>query len=597
MKKLIKLVFQKWLIGLFCLPVILGLIPLHPGYGAQNITLPEGNDFATSVLLDPWDMNQFSDISQYLNSAGQAISLQNIQVANGVFSAKSVTADPNFYVLFPGYKTAMLVGKVGHNYPIQSSVYKCLYIAKSSSGPSDDAMEVLWFQDEDLNIGKYGVKQIFRTNTKPNTWSLVKTDLSSGAAVGSWNASATWQGLRIDPSVKTQTDFSMDWVRLTDCNPVVFTVPGLSQGTAATVYLTKNGHEILIGAVNTGNETIDLQGVEAGDYTYTAKDAANTVLSTGSLTINKAPIATFTKPSMTSGKDYAEANGISWNMAHPSAVQSVECLTTSFLNGIFTFTTPYPVCPDGAPDRKDPKIFLNSPKPASTNEYRYFSMKFNGEGPWQNVPDQMIVRLIWSVSGTAPGTICWLVSQDIPTDVVWRTYSVDLFDAFNGLIEERSTLCPANTTTWQNTGTGISFRLDPNENQLAQPLTQAIEWLHLSAMDTVIHGTSYPVSLNLNKRKDTIGSFLFYYTTTLASPTQNRASGAFASPPGPPVVYGPNSLFLPVITSPGVKQAAADVIFDWDTTNVTPGEYYLCVVMDDTLNSNTNCSEAPVAVQ
>ena len=598
MKKHFKSLFNIGLMGIYCVALMIGLSPSHTGSAAGVVSLAEGHDFATQVLGDPWDMNSYSDVSQGINTSGQTIVLQNIQVANGVFSAKSVTTDPNFYTLYTGYKTAMLIGKVGRNYPIQSSVYKCLYIAKNSSALSDDVMEVMWFKDENLNLGTFGVKQLFRTNTKPNTWSLVKTDLSAaGSVLTPWNGSATWEGLRIDPSVKSQVDFAIDWVRLTDCQPVFFTVPGISQGTAANIYLTKNGHDVLIGAVNTGNETIDLQGVEAGDYTYEARDAANAVLSTGQLTINQAPIATFTKPSMTSGQDYAEANGISWNMAHPSAVQSVECLTGSFLNGIFTFTTPYPVCLDGAPDRKDPKIYLNSPQPASTNQYRYFSMKFNDEGPWQNVPDQMIVRLIWSMQGTAPGTTCWVVSQDITTDVVWRTYGVDLYDAFNGLIEGATTLCPRNVTTWQNTGTAISFRLDPNENQLAQPLTQSIEWLHLSAMDTVTHGTSFPVSLNLNKRKDTIGSFLFYYTTSPASPTQHRASGAFASPPGPPVVYGPNSLFLPVIISPGVTQAAADVIFNWDTTNVTPGEYYLCVVMDDNLNSNTNCSEAPVAVQ
>src|SRR5438552_16813830 len=33
--------------------------------------LREGNDFATRVLGDPWDMNEFSDVSTSLNNAGR----------------------------------------------------------------------------------------------------------------------------------------------------------------------------------------------------------------------------------------------------------------------------------------------------------------------------------------------------------------------------------------------------------------------------------------------------------------------------------------------------------------------------------------------
>jgi hypothetical protein len=80
---------------------------------------PEGNDFATQVLRSPWTMSDYSEISQYINQSGQSSLLQSINLAGGIFSARSTaTADAQFYPLFPGYWTVMLIGKVGHNYPI-----------------------------------------------------------------------------------------------------------------------------------------------------------------------------------------------------------------------------------------------------------------------------------------------------------------------------------------------------------------------------------------------------------------------------------------------------------------------------------------------
>ena len=120
-------VLKRGLQSLVCFVLLFAGLPVGPA-AAQTTTIREGNDYATQVFRDPWDMNEFSDISQYLNNSGQNVYIQNIQVANGIFSAQSATVDPPFTALFPGYQTAMLIGKVGHNFPIQSSVYKCFYI-------------------------------------------------------------------------------------------------------------------------------------------------------------------------------------------------------------------------------------------------------------------------------------------------------------------------------------------------------------------------------------------------------------------------------------------------------------------------------------
>jgi hypothetical protein len=90
-------------------------------YVQPLLVLTEGRDFATLVLRDAWDMQEYSDISQYLNQSGQSVQITDVQVENRVFSARSIDshdADANFHVLFPGYDQALFTGKTGHNYPI-----------------------------------------------------------------------------------------------------------------------------------------------------------------------------------------------------------------------------------------------------------------------------------------------------------------------------------------------------------------------------------------------------------------------------------------------------------------------------------------------
>jgi hypothetical protein len=117
---------------------------------AGGTLVAEGRDFATEVLRDPWDMNAISDISVYLNRSGQSYDTQNIQLANGVFSAQSTgTADTNFTVLFPGYTGALTSGREGARHPIDSSVYRCLYVAMQVEGGGSQA-QVIPAQSRDL---------------------------------------------------------------------------------------------------------------------------------------------------------------------------------------------------------------------------------------------------------------------------------------------------------------------------------------------------------------------------------------------------------------------------------------------------------------
>src|SRR5664279_763935 len=159
-------------------------------------------------------MNQYTDISQYLNESGQRNLVANPAVANGQFTGQSVgsatSGDGNayFFPLFPGYRTAMLIGKVGHRYPINSSLYHCLYIAMKVDSPANpplapDQFRIFWFADETLNgsSSPWGQTSGIAVGAPPAYNRIYRVDLAAppnGALGTHWTDRATWQGLRID---------------------------------------------------------------------------------------------------------------------------------------------------------------------------------------------------------------------------------------------------------------------------------------------------------------------------------------------------------------------------------------------------------------
>ena len=125
-----------------------------------TVILAEGDDYATRILRDAWDMSEYSDISQYINQSGQASIVKNIQVNDGVFSATSVGNSGTgnngyFFLLFPGYLTAVHTGKAGSHYPINSSKYHCMYVAMQVDSPppgslGNDGFNIFWFHDQNV---------------------------------------------------------------------------------------------------------------------------------------------------------------------------------------------------------------------------------------------------------------------------------------------------------------------------------------------------------------------------------------------------------------------------------------------------------------
>lgn len=625
------------------------------GVAVPDAPVAEGTDFATNVLGDPWDMSQYSDVSQYMNNGGQLNLMTDIETSNGLFSAHSVDrgdggGDPYIFPLFPGYLRTIKPGKVGARYPIDSAQYKCFYAAmlvESRSARDPDVWSVFWFEDDHLNDGTskwgLGVDLLHDTGAAP-VWQLYSMNLSDppivpGGDFDGWDDSNVWRGLRIDPTAQGGIDFSIDWMRLTDCTAQPATVSWTPNRTISAIWLQPAGTDRYIRVATgisgeRGTHSLDVQGLQAGTYNVGLGTDTDCCISESSdqLQVNAAPMVSFHQPSFTSGQDYAAAAGNEWDFEDGADVAELRNASGGVSNGTLDITTPSGPTPAGT----DAQFDLNVPTPISTDPYRYFSFRMftDWDAEWQDAVGGMIVRLVWTMPSLTgqPGYECHLVSQDIPVDVGWQTYHIDLYDYFNGAAEESSPAgsphCPdrshppeepptdvtTNPAHWLFTTPITKLRFDPNENiscELRQQpgkahipcseYIQRIDWITLTAMDQVTRGQAYEIVLSLNENLAG-DSFSFYYTTTPGQPRQNplRLRTVESQPPS-----GDNLLYLPIVHNPGAARSgrAQDPDFptiahsaEWDTAGVAPGEYYICVEAEDGLNTTLFCSEAPVRV-
>ena len=136
------------------------------------------------------------------------------------------------------------------------------------------------------------------------------------------------------------------------------------------------------------------------------------------------------------------------------------------------------------------------------------------------------------------------------------------------------------------------MRFDPNENQLGRTLNQALDWIKLTKMDQVQAGSLFTIILKANKPASEFTALTSYYTTSLSDPTQYPATVY-----SPPAHSGPFSSFLAQVTNQFIEEYDPQAIrIKWDTTGVSPADYYICVVANDGKNSVLTCSDAPVKV-
>jgi hypothetical protein len=562
----------------------------------------EGNDFATRILRDPWDMSDYLDVSQWINQIGPNNALIDIQVQNGLFSARTTGPFAYFYTLFSGYPPGMKIGKIGNIYPIPSNQYSCFYMAMYTEAPFPSYYQFTWGDGIVPTVSgmPYGLLlsggswKLYQLNLK--TWPYI-----SGSA---WTSRPQWQSFRIVPNMTANAPLIIDWVRLTDCNPVNVNLSNIPPGNYS-ISVGAGSPERRILAVDqfspqaNGSYAWDVQGLAPGSYTYYIRPSSPPsapAIQQGQLTVKPAPIVHFTNPSPTSGEDYATQAGIPWDM-NPASVTSITCASYSFNNGILSIDTLPPSmlppqCIGAAASEADPRMTLSTPVHGDLSAYRYLSMSTLISGV-TSLLDGMIIRFTWILHRPS-GENCYYVSREIPVDVGWHTYYADLYDLWNG---SPASVVPAGCPngSWleqASIGSVIGFSLDPNENISQNIIHQEFDWICLTQVERAVKGNPFTVKIQLNEPSTVLQTLTFYYTSDRQNPTQHLAK-PYLPLPDP---SGPFKIYLPGVLNLPNSSISAERTFNWDTSDVSPGEYTICSVANDGYNQVANCSDAPVNV-
>jgi len=279
------------------------------------------------------------------------------------------------------------------------------------------------------------------------------------------------------------------------------------------------------------------------------------------------------------------------------AEDTYNCVSESWGGGKMSFDTvdrAYQVtgCYSGVKpnNNNDPIFYLNTPGTIDSSQYRYLTYRIYSDGVYQDVINGMIIR--WGLALGPGGNSCKAVGEDLPFDVGWNTYSIDLFDGIYGHLEDGSKTgsgCPS-SEYWSGMGAVEIMRFDPNENQMGRTLHQELDWIKLTKMDTVQSGLPFNIMVVLNKPLFRYQMSL-YYTDNLANPVQHAIS-EYITPASSPTLPDLLHQFLPIIKM-DILSSSHSVY--WDTTGIT-GTYYVCVLANDGYNVANYCSNAPVKV-
>jgi hypothetical protein len=602
-------------------------IPQRARAETGSVELPtslqkEAPEFATLALGNAWDMKGLEDISQYLNGAGRHKSLANIQVKDGVFSATSIgdrtTMIAYFFPLFPGYPNFIPAGNVGVTHPIDPNQYQCLYVAMQVDSPSSqpqgkDGWRVFWYADEEMSLTGGTVQMDL---DPANNWRLYKVDLNNpqrGLVSGSipWNGENAWEGFKIEPTFYKDIDFQVDWIRLTSCqdDPTLQAKISWSPDSSVnTIWVRPDGttRDIrLQGNVDgsKGSTVIDTKGLAAGSYQVGLGSSSSCCAQWSShlLTIGETPHVDFEMPSATNSPDYAASAGNAWDM-DPSDATTIRCSQYSFENGILKLdTNPPSRLPSnckGSIGEAGSEIVLNLPGPIKASDYRYLSFRHYIGGDYAIPADGMIGRWMWTTADN-----CTYVSYDIPYDVGWHTYVIDLYDSFNGTpIESGPSSC--GLKPWKDAGTLIHLYFDPNENWTGNtpgiaPMIfhEEFDWIRLTKDIQVAQGGTMPIKVRLSKPSSQLTNIQYYYTTDPRSPSQSWNLMRYnVTQAQPPATSGSHLIFLPNIQSQFDSDPTSSY-FSWNTAGVAPGDYYICTQVADQVNQAAYCSEVPVRVR
>lgn len=602
-----------------------------------NDTLAEMDEFATTIMGDPWDMNQPTDLAFYRLESR----MNNSAFANGVYSAQMTSGDGQERITLlsagaPNH-TALRIGKNGYTYPIDADHYRYLTFRMYRSNSNCNSGLIQWFSNDTYASSAMGVSNGFLV-CSGSGWNTYVLDLKTiGIQLGSQNWNGNIRELIIHPFAGPGTagaTIKLDWARLTAANPNTarpYTIQwtGDGGGGPVTLYASLNNkaldaNDVVIAtglSASGGSYPFQTGVLPAGSYYIAASNGSGTAWSAGPLTINAPPNVTIVKPSMTSGQEYAASEiGNAWDMSEATDLNynllptEPTCVTNEvFSGGIYSAQVPQ--CPANEP-YADPILYFGgmnryspgTPDPLiDTSKYRYLSYRFYQAGEQNLLTGGWVSRFgWWQVDGFDTSVIeNPVMSRDIIILEGWNKYGIDLWAS--DVVDETY---PPNTRSWQSSHPN-RLRFDPNELAAAlTPGTIQVDWIKLNAMDEVVQGASFPIGYAV---QGTFPMTLTFYRDVDTNPSNGRTLiGSMrissASQQGQAVTIADTQSaqiespldIVPRVYAPVILRNAvfcAGDCFLWNTSGVPKGTYFICINAQEAYDTTYRCSEAPIIVK
>jgi len=584
---------------------------------SSNMSFSAGDEYATTVVGNPWDMNQVRDIPFDLN-------FQEPTVNNNEWSSSFLASGAAFYPLWRGFSTATVTSypfyadgimPMGSVNPIDATKYSRMSMRISTENRS--SVWVIWttnanqveyspngsvgFIDGDALITD-GTSQMYADGYRIYDFGFTLADFFTGRVykptagvetAGSWSGNI--YGFLVQPTLygTAGTSIKINWLRLYDpaTSPKlqltwnttgVYTNENYTNSVQVWVDTDNSGYDgdlLATCLLNNGSYELNTAALAPGSYSFYLKlvrrdSSAWTELArsgySGLVTVTHPPSIEFTAPTYTSGDDYATVElGNPWDMTDSSDIYEPLYLSNiTFQDGILIATADAPISPA---TESDDQFYLNTKlngqwKPIDSGKYHYltFRIKVDPTG-YLNINDWVargwLTRMIWLNEGI---NIDGSEAQGIPLYEDWHSYTVDLAD--RALLTTEN-LYPAQLG-WRELGSVKRLRFDPLE--VSQATAFGVDDVKLCADNRPVNNR-YTISWTSADPDSQNLTVSLYY---------GLLSGSSFS----------GSLITTIPATVGADSYA------WDTSGVRPGSYYIRAVVSDGTNSDSRISRVPVII-
>lgn len=382
-----------------------------------------GDDFATQVLGNAWDMNDAADIDTQ-----ESLGLVSQTVGGGVYSGTTAQLASNIYPLFMGYAAAINLSG-GADHLIDTSHYRFVtYKLRVSPTTQPQYTRAIGVRDANsYSTNPLAVAEGSYTAPLPNnTWQIISFDMvtQNDGVYYKWQDFPQLAGLRIDPATTNVSGpyvsrtVNINWIRLTapasaaQTTTVTWTDSGYSG--AYNILVNDAGGTSLSLASNVSGTSYaaDLSKLPPGVYTITVSRSNNTAsAASASFHINAPPQITISQPSSSGDLTQDFATTVVGNPWGPISNSSVFLPTVGirdFINVVYNnpIGSFY-----GRPTNNDPGWWFNpGSNKIDAGKYRSVCYAFEVFGP-RSVGAGSVARIFWG-SGTAQVT----TSLPIPVD-------------------------------------------------------------------------------------------------------------------------------------------------------------------------------------